>query len=237
MSRPFIKEMPFELFEGQIASMRLISNHICIGPCPEPEDEVEQHLSLCAHGRVFFSAYVYGEPSDGKYRISRRKQFKIQSIEAQYILSHIAIYFSRAFPIQLTLDVGDWYLEIMNTDGRKFLFTGSLDGGLFADFNEISFLLRKYLGMTDIFAFDGDARFPIVLEPDEYIFVNVTFDDSEKTYCYLCDDVYIQEGDEVLVPVGNEGDFKEVYVEGVELHTAEDAPFPIDRCKKVVRRV
>ncbi len=58
-----------------------------------------------------------------------------------------------------------------------------------------------------------------------------------KTYCYLCDDELIQEGDEVLVPVGKDGELKTVYVESVELHTAEDAPFPIDKCKKVVRRL
>ena len=71
----------------------------------------------------------------------------------------------------------------------------------------------------------------------KYIFVNVSFDWGAKTYCYLCDDELIQEGDEVLVPVGKDGDLKTVYVESVELHTAEDAPFPIDKCKKVVRRL
>ena len=91
--------------------------------------------------------------------------------------------------------------------------------------------------MTDLFAFDGDARIPISRKADEHIFVNVSFEWGAKIYYYLCDDELIQEGDEVLVPVGKDGDLKTVYVESVELHTAEDAPFPIDKCKKVIRRI
>ena len=63
-----IRECPFKLFEGQIKDMKLISNHICFGPCPGPDDEVEQHLSLFADGRVFFSGYVYGEYIDIRYK-------------------------------------------------------------------------------------------------------------------------------------------------------------------------
>lgn len=96
---------------------------------------------------------------------------------------------------------------------------------------------RKYLGMSDLLVFDGDARLPIMKDDDEYIFVNVLFDGGGKTYCYLCDDDLIQDGDEVLVPVGRDGELKSVIVDSVELHTADDAPFPIDKCKKVVRRV
>ena len=66
---------------------------------------------------------------------------------------------------------------------------------------------------------------------------NVLFEGGGKTYCYLCDDDLIQDGDEVLVPVGRDGELKSVIVDSVELHTAEYAPFPIDKCKKVVRRV
>lgn len=39
------------------------------------------------------------------------------------------------------------------------------------------------------------------------------------------------------MPVGRDGELKTVIVDSVELHTAEDAPFPIDKCKKVVRRI
>ena len=153
------------------------------------------------------------------------------------MLSHIAMYFSREFPLDFATDVGDWKLELVNTEGKTFVYQGSLYKELMIDGVGLSYLLRKYLKMTDLFAFDGDARIPISRKADEYIFVNVSFGWGAKTYCYLCDDELIQEGDEVLVPVGKDGELKTVYVESVELHTAEDAPFPIDKCKKVVRRL
>lgn len=233
----FLDEPNFDLFQGQIKGMKLISNHICYGSYPKPDDEIEQHLSLFADGRAFFSGYGYGDYRDKKYKRKRNKQFKISQLEAIYVLSHIAMYFSREFPLVFATDVGDWKLELVNSEGKTFVYQGSLCNELMIDGVGLSYLLRKYLRMTDLFAFDGDARVPISRKADEYIFVNVLFDGGAKTYCYLCDDELIQEGDEVLVPVGKDGELKTVYVESVELHTVEDAPFPIDKCKKVVRRI
>ena len=235
--RKFLAEPVLEYFQGQIKGMKLISNHLCYGPRPEPDDEIEQHLSLFADGRVFFSGYGYGDYEDIKYKRKRSKQFKVSQLEAVYVLNHIAMYFSREFPLDFATDVGDWKLELVNTEGKTFVYQGSLYKELMLDGVGLSYLLRKYLKMTDLFAFDGDARIPISRKADEYIFVNVSFGWGAKTYCYLCDDELIQEGDEVLVPVGKDGELKTVYVESVELHTAEDAPFPIDKCKKVVRRL
>lgn len=139
--------------------------------------------------------------------------------------------------LEQLMDVGDWTLELINTDGKSFKYTGALFSDLELDNVGLSSLIRKYLGMSDLLVFDGDARLPIIREDDEYIFVNVFFEGGGKTYCYLCDDDLIQDGDEVLVPVGRDGELKSVIVDSVELHTANDAPFPIDKCKKVVRRV
>lgn len=80
-------------------------------------------------------------------------------------------------------------------------------------------------------------RVPISKQENEYIFVNVSFEWSEKTYCYLCDDEYIKEGDAVMVPVGRYGERKSAIVDSVELHTEKDAPYPIEKCKKIVGRV
>lgn len=235
--RKFLAEPVLEYFQGQIKGMKLISNQICYGPRPEPGDEVEQHLSLFADGRVFFSGYGYGNYGEKKYKRNRSRQFKISQPEAVYVLSHVAMYFSREFPLDFATDVGDWKLELVNAEGKTFVYQGSLYKELMINGVGLSYLLRKYLKMTDLFAFDGDARISISRKAEEYIFVNVSFDWGAKTYCYLCDDELIQEGDEVLVPIGKDGELKAVYVESVELHTAEDAPFPIDKCKKVVRRI
>lgn len=232
-----INEPVFEPFSGQIKGIKLVSNRLCFGPQPRPKDEIEQHLSLYSDGRVFFSGYVYGFDDDIKYKRNRSKQFKISELEMTYLLSHVAMYFSKDFPLDLVMDVGYWTLEIINTEGKSFKYEGALFSDLMLDDVGLSSLVRKYLGMSDLLGFDGDARLPIIKDDDEYIFVNVFFDRGGKTYCYLCDDDLIQDGDEVLVPVGRDGELKSVLVDSVELHKAEDAPFPIVRCKKVVRRV
>lgn len=51
---------PF-IFEGIPKKIRIVSNNISYGPLPEPDEEVEQHILLNAHGSVELSAYVFGE--------------------------------------------------------------------------------------------------------------------------------------------------------------------------------
>ena len=66
------------------------------------------------------------------------------------------------------------------------------------------------------------------------IFVYVRFGYGDKEYCYLADEDIYDEGDLVLVPVGSEGKTKTVEVTRVEYHSAEDAPYPLDKIKKVI---
>lgn len=57
-------ENPF-LFKGELRKIRLVSNRLGYGPCPEPDEEVEQHITLNAEGQVWFSSYVFGQRRDG----------------------------------------------------------------------------------------------------------------------------------------------------------------------------
>jgi len=65
-------------------------------------------------------------------------------------------------------------------------------------------------------------------------FVYVRFEYGDKEYCYLADEDIYAEGDLVLVPVGGEGKTKTVEVTRVEYHSTEDAPYPLDKIKKVI---
>ena len=44
-------ENPF-LFKGELKKIRLVSNRLGYGPCPEPDEEVEQHITLNAEGQL-----------------------------------------------------------------------------------------------------------------------------------------------------------------------------------------
>ena len=60
--------------------MRIVSNNICYSPIPEPDEEVEQHLTINDEGRVWLSGYNLeneGEP----YEKARTRNFKIMFTE------------------------------------------------------------------------------------------------------------------------------------------------------------
>lgn len=46
-------------------SIQIKSNKIGFGPLPQPEDEVEQHLTITATGGVWLSRYSFGRGVNG----------------------------------------------------------------------------------------------------------------------------------------------------------------------------
>lgn len=375
------------LFSGKVRKMKLVSNCLGYGPCPEATDEVEQHLTITADGRVYYSDYCFGDGE--KYNQVEKKNYKIDVAKAGQLLSLLENYFSNEFDAAFATDVGSWELVLTNTDDKEFLFRGSLCP-IVDELIGISEEFRTVMEMPELLMFDGqespdqiealkidyhrvtkikprvlpedasyeyvtwdysesilidratetlthiqnvgsgckikreyeieggisslletleedglfeyiegndeDALFnPLetkdyvievqyqragkriltgtfdknglpsdfdevadsirdfmlfygigeILEPsvygkrirkkDELIFCNVEFG-SGKTYCYLTDDDKMEPGDTVIVPVG--ADNKEVLVEidSIEYHTAEDAPYPVDKIKHIIRR-
>ena len=101
---------PLTVFTGNITSFKLVSNDLCFGPCPQPDDIIEQHLSIHADGRVWLSYYCFGDGD--KYKRTETKRLKLSEHQAGYILSEIQNFFETADPIQLLFvdDSGDGVL-------------------------------------------------------------------------------------------------------------------------------
>ena len=74
------------------------------------------------------------------------------------------------------------------------------------------------------------------LSEGELIFCKVSFNYSEKTYYYLTNDITLSKGDEVIVPTGDEDKCSVGTVRGVEYKTPENAPYPIDKIKRIIRK-
>ncbi len=68
-------ERPF-IFKGIPKTIHIVSSNICYGPCPEPTDEVEQHLTISSEGQVKFSSLNFGYGME-KYEKGRSKEFNI----------------------------------------------------------------------------------------------------------------------------------------------------------------
>lgn len=221
-----------------IKRIKLNSNNVSFGLLPRPGLEIEQHITICSDGRVYFSSYSFTEDLNYEsVKQSRKKQFKLDPMDATYLVNMIGIYFRDNIIDWFATDIGTWDLEIENDSGEKFEYHGSLCAELLVDGKDLSVLIRKYLAMPELFCFDDAYRVPIEKKPDEYIFVNISFYGNNKTYCYICDDDLIHEEDEVLVPIGNDGDSKVGFVESMEVCSADNAPYPVDKCKKVISRI
>jgi hypothetical protein len=69
------------------------------------------------------------------------------------------------------------------------------------------------------------------------IYCSCMFDQSGNTYYYRTEDRTIEEGDEVVVPVGADNREEVVIVDAVDYYKPEDVPFPIEKTKMIIRKV
>lgn len=72
---------------------------------------------------------------------------------------------------------------------------------------------------------------------DEYIYCEVEFENGGTTYSYRTEDETIRMGDHVLVPVGPENRPGAAVVVGLEYVTADTAPYPLEKTKRIIRKI
>ncbi len=74
------------------------------------------------------------------------------------MLGAIEAYFGNEYIEIFATDIGDWLMELTNTEGVTYKFRGSLC----ADFNyegtDLSDLIRDTVGMDDLYVFDGNCK-------------------------------------------------------------------------------
>ena len=144
-------------FKGTAQKIRIVSNNICYGPTPGPDEEVEQHITINSEGRVWFSAYIFGS-GYSEHEKSRSKIFSIGKEAVSKILDAFSAYFSGEYIEVFATDIGVWDLEITNTEGKVYKFRGSLCADLEVDGIDLSDLVREILGMDDLYVFDGNQK-------------------------------------------------------------------------------
>ena len=147
---------PF-IFEGTPKKVCIVSNNTCCGSCPEPAGELEQHITINDEGLIWFSSYTFGEGSD-KYKKARTKNYKIEKGVAGKILNAVATYFSQEYDEIFAADIGDWQMELTNTDDETYKFRGSLCADLEVDGTDLSDLIRDSLKIDNLYVFDGNCK-------------------------------------------------------------------------------
>lgn len=71
---------------------------------------------------------------------------------------------------------------------------------------------------------------------NDYIFLSVRFGDYGKPYYYQTDDDTIQVGDQVVVPVGDEGTERVVRVSKKSYYSSENVPMPVEKVKFIIEK-
>lgn len=135
--------------------MRIISNNICYSYIPEQDEEVVQHLTINNEGRVWFSGYNYGYGGE-RYEKARSKNFKIDKTATDKLFGAITAYFSNEYTEIFATDIGDWAMELINTEGVTYKFRGTLCAEFDYEGKNLSDLIRDTVGIDDLYVFDGN---------------------------------------------------------------------------------
>ena len=149
-------ENPF-IFQGTLKKIRIVSNNVCYGSMPESDEEVEQHLTINNEGRVWFFGYNFGRCGE-RYEKARSKNFKIDKSAADKLFGAIAAYFGNEYTETFATDIGDWIMELTNTEGVTYKFRGSLCANFDYEGTDLSDLVRDTVGIDDLYVFDGNCK-------------------------------------------------------------------------------
>ncbi|MGB4511533.1 MAG: hypothetical protein WBI31_07705, partial [Thermacetogeniaceae bacterium] len=131
------------------------------GPEPLPDDEVEQHLTISASGRIWFTGYKYGN-GFGQFEISRKQQFNIGKSAVKEILELFSQYIESEQLTYYATDIGTWEMKITDTDGKSHNFKGALCGGVTVGDTDLTYYLREQIPIQNLFVFEDN-----LMEPDE----------------------------------------------------------------------
>ena len=122
---------------------------------PDPDDEVEQRLTINDEGRVWFSGYNFGRNGES-YEKARSKNFKIEKTATDRLLLCNCSLFCNEYDGIFT-DIGNWEMKLTNTEGTAYKFRGSLCSDFDYEGINLSDLVRDIVGMDDLYL-DGNCK-------------------------------------------------------------------------------
>lgn len=157
-----IEGLPFNLDfivrKKRLQKVQIISDLLCYGPCPEPEDAIEQRITISATGRVWFTEYLFGEIGCEKKPVGRKLQFSIGKEKAMAILSKIANYLEEEPMLIRCTDIGDWTLIVTDVSGDVQQMSCSLCGGVVVDEVDLTDFIREQISIEDLAVFGGGSE-------------------------------------------------------------------------------
>lgn len=201
----------------------LCSNGICYGPCPEPDEERIQKVTVSATGWVYITLKNYEGVT------LRKIQKRISAEKAVGWLGGVGTHLSVLIDLMMIADVGSWDAVIVNEGNKKFRIFGYLsEGDKWLD--KYSDELREMLDMPELYVFNKKSYSAVRL-------CSCEFEYGGKQYYYQTEDKTIHIGDMVIVPVGKSNEHKKVRVVNIESLDEADLPFELERIKTIICKI
>ena len=219
-----VEEGSIPATSGIPREITLLSDNRGYGLWPTEDEDVIQRLTIDHCGNVCISYY------NNLNTELRKERFSIPAEEAAGLLRDINSTFAICAKENTFADREAWELTIINTAGQSFTFNGPLCLEGRSSLTDLSENLRDTLDRPTLLGFDGAAE-------ELFQFVSVCFDPGGKAYCYLADDPGLAVGDMVEVPVGDYGRKTVAAIVAIEYCTAEEAPYPIEDIKEIIRKI
>ncbi len=224
-------------FAKGLIKMQLESSSVCLIPgwSPKPGDEIMQRLTLNQKGHVWLTRYeCCGDDWFEDQKLTDKIQVKISSSATSEIFMSIQEAFSGDYQEeQYVDDHASWYLVLTNEDGERWFTEGSpVSTKLKTKKGRLSAVLRQLLGRQDLLLFEDHPG----VRPGELILCSVSFSKGGKEYYYLADEDFYDEGDCVIVPVGEDNQEERAKVVSVCYLMPDQAPCPVDKLKRILRK-
>ncbi len=147
--------LDFIVRRKRLQKAQIISDLMCYGPCPEPEDAIEQRLTISSNGQIWFTEYLFGEIGSQKHPIGRQKRMTLGKEKTAAILSLLADY-CESEPMQMRCtDIGDWTLTATTPDGKKKKLSCSMCGGVTVGDVDLTEYIREQIPIDDLVVFGG----------------------------------------------------------------------------------
>lgn len=142
-------------FQGDVEKMVIVSDDSAYVP-PAPGQEIRQRLTMNRNGNVSLTRYFSGDFSQVPPTAGTRKMRRYKDKPTEKIMDYISGYFREYHDMVPAPDAGIWHIELMNTDGEKWSYRGSMDHDLEAHGYRLSNQTRKVLGIEFLWMFNGE---------------------------------------------------------------------------------
>ena len=104
----------------------------------------------------------------------------------------------------------------------------------------MSFIEETLSGLRIIKAFNAAKKKFIKMAKNDktiYYYCAVVFDNGSNYYHYRTEDTSLKIGDEVVVPVGNNGEESVAQIVSIEQHSRLTVPYPVEKTKFIIRKI